>query len=445
MREGDRRVYENVTGLIRDGADPLKTAVAGAHAIGRKLFARLEMNHEYGPARETNWMWVALVGDLNKKHPEYRIGRTVFLDFKFPEVRKFKLAILREAVEAGADGVAMDFAVYPPYFSKPDCAMMTGFVRDVRAMANEVGRRQNRRVELMARVPCHDAEALGLDWATWMREGLVDIIVPTHLRPNEAFDISIDPFISLRNQTSCKVYPTLWQALGFTCTDPQPGDEKKGLRRHDKPKTREMFFAQAMLFHRAGADGLQLGFAADEWNHRPWLNDLADPDKVEFADKQYMVDPQPHCPVRFAQLGGSAGQALSEEKIVPLRIGDDPAKAIRLGHRIDAELILTGRTLKAGESLAVYVNGHGPVTVSGAADAAPSELAALDGGRPRNAMDVYDKDWWRRGQVHIPAAGDWWRLGKNTIRLIYRTEDAKSAEPMNIVWIDLLLRYNRPK
>ena len=53
-----------------------------------------------------------------------------------------------------------------------------------------------------------------------------------------------------------------------------------------------MFFAQALLFNRAGADGLQLGFAADDWKGKPWvMEDLSDPDKVTCADKQYMVDP----------------------------------------------------------------------------------------------------------------------------------------------------------
>ena len=74
------------------------------------------MNHEYGPASPKNWMWVLLVGDFNKKHPEYRIPGGVHLDFKHKAVRDFKMAIFREAVEAGADGISMDFVVYPPHF-----------------------------------------------------------------------------------------------------------------------------------------------------------------------------------------------------------------------------------------------------------------------------------------------------------------------------------------
>jgi hypothetical protein len=441
MRDGDRRVYENVTGLIRAGADPLRTAIEGAHAIGRKLFARLEMNHEYGPADPKNWKWVGLVGDLNRRNPQFRIPRSVHLDFKHPEVRQFKLAIFREALEAGADGLELDFAVYPPYFAEPDCAVMTQFLRDVRALADQVGQQQNRRIELMVRVPCREAVELGLDWKTWMRERLVDILVPTHRRPNEAFDIPIDEFLSMRNGTSCKITPTLWQALGFVDTDPQPGDEKKGIRRYDKPKTKEMFFAQAMLFHRAGADGLQLGFAAAEWNIRPWLDELSDPAKVEFADKHYMVDPKPHCPVRLAAKGDDGDWVL--EKTVPLRIGDDPAKAIGVGYEVEAEVVLYARALAPGESIAVYVNEQGPAVVSGAATESAESEAAVEIGRHRDQSLVMDRDWWQRGQLRVPLRGSWWRLGGNTIRLVYQADKPATAEEVSIVWIDLLLRYRK--
>jgi hypothetical protein len=439
MRSGDRQVYENVAGLIRAGADPLKTAVVGAHAIGRKLFARLEMNHEYGPADPANWLWVGLVGEFNKKHPEYRIPGSVRLDFKHPAVRAFKLAIFREAVEAGADGLELDFAVYPPHFAQPDCAVMTEFMRDVRALLDQVGKREKRRLEVMARVPSRDAIELGLDWKTWIRQRLVDIIVPTHRRPNEAFDVNIDEFVALSKGTACKVYPTLWQALGFVTTDQQPGDEQKGIRRYDKPKTKEMFFAQALLFHRAGADGLQLGFAANEWNSRPWLNDLADPAKVEFADKHYMVDPQPHCPVRLAKRGPIPVM----ERTVPLRIGDDPARALRMGYRVEAELLLYGRALKPGESLAVWVNGQGPAVLAGTSGKPAKDEAAVEIGRQRDPSVIFQRDWWRRGQLRIPVSGAWWQLGGNTIRLVYQAQAPAAPEEMSIVWIDLLLRYRR--
>jgi hypothetical protein len=224
LRTGDLWAHENVMGLIREGPGPLAMAVARSHQVGLKIFARLEMNHEYGPPKEDNWLWVGFVGDLNKEHPEYRIGKTVLLDYKHKEVRAFKIAILREAAEAGVDGLCMDFEVYPPYFEKPSPEIMSQFVRDVRAMLDDVGRAQGRRLEVMARVPFMGYEELSLDWKTWLREKLVDIIVPTHLRAPDRFDIRIEEFVSLARQTGALVYPTLWQALGFVGSDPDPSD-----------------------------------------------------------------------------------------------------------------------------------------------------------------------------------------------------------------------------
>ncbi|MBN2308751.1 MAG: hypothetical protein JXR94_07250, partial [Candidatus Hydrogenedentes bacterium] len=446
LREGDRWVHENVMGLIRSGNDPLRVAAERGRELGLKTLARLEMNHEYGPASEDNWLWVGLVGRFNKEHPEYRIGgRSVLLDFKHKQLRDFKLAIFREALEAGSDGISADFAVYPPFFAEPAAGtpIMTGFIRDVRALLDEFGAQQGRRLELMVRVPARNANELGLDWQTWMREGLIDYIVPTHYRPNETFDIRVEEFVALGRKTGVMVYPCIWQVLGFVSTDQHPEDEKTGNRRYDKPKTEEMFFAQALLFHRAGADGLQLGFSEDQWRKRPYLNDLAEPEKVLYANKHYMVDVLPHCPITFEASGGRPPTPV--ERTVPLRLGDDVAEARARGYRVEAELVLYATPLHEGERVEIFVNGQGPAVVAGAEPGAEAEGdgAPVD---PRRIGDkIFEKEWWRRGERHVQMDAGWWRLGENEIRLVYRGAQADAAVPFSITWVDLLLRYQGPR
>lgn len=437
MREGDRWAHENVAGLIKAGHDPLRVAIERAHELGLKLFARLEMNHEYGPPKPDNWQWVGFVGSLNKQHPEYRIPGTVLLDFKHEQVRAFKLAILREALEAGADGLALDFAVYPPFFENPGDgkAVMTQFVRDANAMLDEFGKER----ELMVRVPYRNAPGLSLDWETWMKERLIDYAVPTHYHASEAFDIVIDEFVALGRKTGVRVYPTVWHALGFVTTDPAPEDDGTDNRRYDKPKTDGMFFAQAALFNRAGADGLQLGFAADAWKRRPWLDDLADPAKLAIADKHYMVDPKPHCPIVFPP-----GERLREgkpfvsEMTVPLRIGDDYWKAIKAGYSVRATVIIYATPLNEGDRLGVYVNDNGPAVIFAEKDAAPP----IDAKETQDKSFVFDKDWWRKGERHIPVAVGWWSPGPNTIRLEHTSEAAVQDPPFRVTWLDLILEYH---
>ena len=81
----------------------------------------------------------------------------------------------------------------------------------------------------------------------------------------------------------------------------------------------------------------QLGFSENQWVTKPFLNDLADPAKVEFADKHYTIDVRPHCPVEFPLPDEGA---LVSEKTAPLRIGDDIPKARRAGFKATSELVL---------------------------------------------------------------------------------------------------------
>ena len=443
LRPGDRWVHENVMGLIKEGGGPMQMAVARAHQLGKKLIARLEMNHEYGPAKDDNWMWVAFVGSLNKKHPEYRIGRGVLLDYKHQEVRDFKLAILRETVQLGADGVSLDFAVYPPFFAKADPGIMTQFVRDVRAMLDQEGRKRGQHLDLAVRVPSVDWLELGLDWPAWMEERLIDLIFPTHRRFPDYFDNRVEQFIAAGLRTGIPVYPTVWQALGFVNTDSDPSDTASGRRRYDKPKTAGMFRAQALMFMRAGAQGIQLGMSEDQWRGKPWMNELGDPAKLLFADKHYMVDPI-HIRPGTIELRKDKGK-FTGTMALNLRVADDVKAARKAGHQVKATLVVYCQPLAAGERLAIRINGRDPVAISGDTSEAEARrnTQAIDPSKGNHKAFIFQKDWWKRGEHRIDIPGQWWRLGDNHIRLAYSAREKRPQTPFTITWVDLLLDYSK--
>ncbi len=446
LREGDLWVHENVMNLIRAGTGPMAAAVDAAHAIGRKLIARLEMNHEYGPARDDNWKWVAFVGSLNKKHPEYRIPGTVLLDYRHAEVRAFKLKVLRETVQLGADGVSLDFAVYPPFFEKPAPAIMTSFVREVRTMLDEEGGKRGHRLELMVRVPTPGARDLGLDWEAWMREGLIDVIFPTHRRFPDLFDLRVERFIDVGVETGVRVYPTIWQALGFVDTDQRPGDKAKGRRRYDKPKTPGMYRAQALLFMRAGADGIQLGMSEDQWRGKPWMNDLVDPEKLLFANKHYMVDPVSIRPGTIKLAKNENG--FRGTMTLGLRLGDDIAAAGKAGYAVAATTVVHCRPLETGERLSLFVNGRGPVEISGDSieeSKRRGKGAAIDPAGGKHETFIYRRNWWKRGEHKLATPADWWNIGDNRIVLAYSTKSRSTVPRFKITWVDLLLEYTKPQ
>ncbi len=62
MRDLDRNAYENIQSLIQSGHPPLRLVTDRSHEKGLKIYARLEMNHEYGPVSPTNFTWVGFVG-----------------------------------------------------------------------------------------------------------------------------------------------------------------------------------------------------------------------------------------------------------------------------------------------------------------------------------------------------------------------------------------------
>lgn len=215
------------------------------------------------------------------------------------------------------------------------------------------------------------------------------------------------------------------------------------MRKYDKPKTQGMYNAQALLFHRAGADGLQLGFATCHYKSAPWLDDLADAQKMLYADKHYMVDPITIRPGTFAttDLGGRQ----TGEHTYSLRIADDVASAVAAGYTVTAQLVLNMRPLLSGERVDVSVNGNGPVTFSGDTEDAAARRGAdaIDPSKREHATFIFDEEWWRRGEHTVPMPADWWLLGDNSIRVVYSASTLAADNPFSLTWIEMLLDYDR--
>jgi len=448
-RPQDRWVNQNVHALIEEAGCPLRIVAQRAHQLGMKAYGRFPMQRGYGPKTLDRFMGVVFTGQFSRKHPEYWIpGTSFYLDFKHKGVRDFKLAIIREAVKAGLDGIFMDFCTKPgPFFTHPDCQIMTQFVRDCRKMFDEFEDGQKRELDIMVRIPCRGAKEMGLDWETWMREHLIDCLVPAFAQTGPGkmgyqFFLPADRFVAVGKETGCKVYGFIWHDLGIVSHDPAPD----GKTRYAQLMNREMFTAQALLHHQSGVDGIHLAWGwGDEWAKRPWANDLSDPDKLQFADKHYMVDVGAHIPIDFA-LPSDAPFTADEE--VPLRIGDNVSEALSQGFRVAAALVFHSRGLKKGESVSVYINGQGPVTVSGgsaeeAAKREPIRWRMKSGGSLLHAGSwIFEPDWWKRGEHRIPIEANWLQPGNNTIKLVYSSDSGQVEPKYWISWIDLLLNYD---
>lgn len=125
---------------------------------------------------------------LKKAHPDWVIPcwwPQGMWNLANPELRKHKLAVLRELMENyRLGGLQLDFARHTPWlppgreWELRDHA--TEFVRMVRTMLDEVGKQRNQSLKLLARVGDTVAgnHLDGLEVERWIAEGLIDILVP---------------------------------------------------------------------------------------------------------------------------------------------------------------------------------------------------------------------------------------------------------------------------
>ena len=443
FRPGDKNVHDGISGLIERGIDPQAMIADLGHSHGLKVLSRLEMNHEYYlDKKEKNggWMWHGFNGELVKKHPEYRVSDgNPNLDYRHPEVRQFKLAVLRELVQTGVDGIEVDLAVYPPHFAKPDPAIMTDFIRRVRAMLDEEGKKQGRRLALHVTVPQPDAVAQGMDWPTWLKEKLVDTIIPgTSVRgPRRyAFDLRIDEFVRTGHANGVKVFGYLDQSLRIFNRDPHPD----GKQRYARGKRPEEFRAQVLNYMRSGVDGIQFAMAVNTnyARNKAMYDSLADPANVEFADKNYIVGPFTEFPTLSPNKSASP-KFFTATTSTRLRIGDDIAAAADKGITPEATLVLNFRGLKPGEKVEAFING-GSVGVFSGDD--PEEKNRVNGPiKPGSDADLMVPDWWKRGvhELKFPAEKLW--LGENIIRVVYSASQPREKESLQVLWPEIQLRY----
>lgn len=157
-----------------------------------------------------------LQGDFSKQHFEWIRGHA--LRYEVPEVRRFILDVYREALEIGATGLSIDFCRYPEGIDA--AATADGFFRELRGLADEYGRRRGGRIPILVRFP---AEGVRLserfDYATWVREGLVDYLCPSSIQGRfHYFDIR--PYVKATDGTACILLPQI-DALSWGL--PKPG------------------------------------------------------------------------------------------------------------------------------------------------------------------------------------------------------------------------------
>jgi hypothetical protein len=331
------RVWENMQSLIDRGLNPLQVLVDRAHDKGMDFFASLRMGG---------------YGGIKPEHTLAGGGR----GFAHPEVREHQFAVLEElAIQYPVEGVELDFAAAPggsPFWFRPEdvpeyTPVMTGLVGRIAAM---VRGRPGEPGQIGARV--YPTEELnlkaGLDVRTWLREGLVDFVVPVvYAYFVLDADMPIDWLVQEAHAHDASVYAML-----------QPYYGRTGL--NASYATPAMVRAAAANNWAKGVDGMYAWFLSwplGDAEHR-LLSELGDPDLVAEGDKHYFLrhrsedtsghDYPAHLPLEIP------GPDAAQQYQIPFAIADDPGN-----NRVSRiQLKLAVSNLVSADRLEVRLNGQ---------------------------------------------------------------------------------------
>ena len=457
VRENDRQVFKNIRHLISLGTDPIRLAARRCHELGLKIWIRYELNCFYGPAEKDNYLWVALGGRFAKEHPEYRLkndpvnaprGNSTKMNFAFREVRENRLAVIRELAQYDIDGISLDFCVYPPFFDDPkkDGPLMTDFMREARKILDEEGSKRGTKLDLIARLD-YNGEIYGLDFRAWIREGLLDFVIPSVTWVHECWDVPNEAFIEACRGTNCRALTCIRPFTRAVNTDPNPEDKKSGITRTMEDLSKESLYAKAYLGLKNGSAGLQIAIGTggltdtvkinpkSEYRRDGWrtvYGSLADMNLLARQDKRYEFNENQGLPAVLNPANPRAD--------FTLRIADDPANLQ------SAVLILHARGLSPCETVTLTVNGTNIVLTEKELNLSIHAYPILDHHEFPNYILFRLNRWWEIGRNTLEIPVSLLREGTNAFSFTYKPNGSKRSAAGDFrfgrLYLDLKIKKN---
>jgi hypothetical protein len=304
--EGTRGLWnmaENFRRFREVGFDPHQAICERVHTAGKKFYIKTRINDahvsaprlwfDYGGsrARATNFLlsqpelWL---GYHDQKRRER--GLAMVNDFAHEKVRNQRLAEIEEICKRyELDGLELNFCRSYHLFKEQEIdlgrELLTDFMRQMRGILDRIGGERGRRIEAIVRFHVslearhyQDMEyADGADIVGWMKEELVDMVVPTV------------PVAAVEGARYLKKYVDA--AKDFPCAvfagTRNPNHDDLTLR----PITQEILRAQICSYERAGVDGVYYWWPRIDPSHANWnmLQEIGHPDRLARGDKHFIA------------------------------------------------------------------------------------------------------------------------------------------------------------
>jgi len=262
-RKTYRKLVGNMLEVHKQGVDYPKRVSERCRHHGISPWISLRMNdvHENDnldhPFHSALWRKPEL---FRQGHPGY-FARA--LDYSHPQVRDHYWALVVETLQRyDVDGLELDFLREPYLFSKgkeqEGRPILTAWLRDIRALADEAAKRLGHPVKLGVRVPSapDTALGLGLDAPGWAKEGLVDLVVVAPRWSTLEFALPLEKWRALLG-------PRVTLAGGLEV------NYRPSLETPARPVTREEATGAAVAVLSGGADVIYL-FNYFQHGHPQW-------------------------------------------------------------------------------------------------------------------------------------------------------------------------------
>lgn len=285
------RIMRMVRDALDMGTDQVREVIARGREMDIPVFPSLKLQ-DPTPRYQERCGWLkwrhgmdVTLAEHDDRFPNH--ATEWCLDYTNVVVRENKKALLREILEEyRAEGVELDFMFFPLYFRKGQtevgAQVMSKFVGDVRVMVDEIGRAQNRRIPIMARVwhRRDDNLDIGLDVESWITDGAVDLVVGQ--TPHSLLDTGVTDgawIADAANDAGISAYL-------------RPGFHLQDLRA--SIANIEMFRALGQTLRNQGFAGMYLGYLPwpfAEAEHR-LLREAAYPEMTARLNKRYYLPPR---------------------------------------------------------------------------------------------------------------------------------------------------------
>ena len=299
--EGTRGLWnmaENFRRFREVGFDPHQAICERVHEAGKKFYIKTRINdaHVSAPrlwfdyagsrARASNFLlsqpelWL---GYHDQKRRER--GLAMVNDFAHEKVRYQRVKEIEEICNRYyLDGLEINFCRSYHLFKENEICqgreLLTDFMRQMRAILDRVGSGRGRRIEAIVRFHValearhyQDMEyADGADIVGWMKEELVDMVVPTV--PVAAVEGAryMKKYVDAARDCPCVVF----------AGTRNPNHDDLTMR----PITQEILRAQISSYERAGVDGVYYWWPRIDPGHANWgmLQEIGHPERLARGD-----------------------------------------------------------------------------------------------------------------------------------------------------------------